>query len=172
LVDAVDEGKLNKISFTGSTAVGKMIGEVCGRNLVSASLELGGKNPLVVMPSADLDNAVTGFEIVGNTLVLAGQATNTLFQLLIVSDGPDFIRGDSDSSGTVNLADAIFTATWIYAGGTAPDCQDSCDANDDGQLDISDPIYTLLHLFTGSAAPPAPYPSSGPDPTFLDQIDC
>jgi len=119
-----------------------------------------------------LDNAITGLEIVGSTLVLAGQATNTLFQLLIVSDGPDFIRGDSDSSGTVNLADAIFTASWIYAGGTAPDCQDSCDANDDGQLDISDPIYTLLHLFTGTAAPPAPYPSSGPDPTFLDQIDC
>ncbi|MDE0959286.1 MAG: hypothetical protein OSB09_00735 [Planctomycetota bacterium] len=119
-----------------------------------------------------LSNAVTGFEIVGSTLVVAGQATNTLFQLLIVSDGPDFIRGDSDSSGSVNLADAIFTATWIYAGGTAPDCRDSCDANDDGQLDISDPIFTLLHLFTGTAAPPAPYPTSGPDPTFLDQIDC
>ena len=37
-------GMVNKISFTGSTADGKMIGEVCGRNLVSASLELGGKN--------------------------------------------------------------------------------------------------------------------------------
>ena len=45
LVDAVDEGLVNKISFTGSTGVGKMIGEVCGRNLVSCSLELGGKNP-------------------------------------------------------------------------------------------------------------------------------
>ncbi len=60
LVDAVDEGLVDKISFTGSTSVGKMIGEVCGRNLVSCSLELGGKNPLVVMPSADLDNAVEG----------------------------------------------------------------------------------------------------------------
>ena len=37
-----------------------MIGEVCGRNLVSCSLELGGKNPLVVMPSADINNAVEG----------------------------------------------------------------------------------------------------------------
>ena len=45
LVDAVDEGRVNKISFTGSTEVGKMIGEVCGRNLVSCSLELGGKEP-------------------------------------------------------------------------------------------------------------------------------
>ena len=60
LVDAVDEGLVNKISFTGSTPVGKMIGEICGRNLVSCSLELGGKNPLVVMPSANLDNAVEG----------------------------------------------------------------------------------------------------------------
>ena len=60
LVDAVDEGLVNKISFTGSTEVGKMIGEVCGRNLVSCSLELGGKNPLVVMPSADINNAVEG----------------------------------------------------------------------------------------------------------------
>ena len=43
-VDSVDEGLVNKISFTGSTPVGKMIGEICGRNLVSCSLELG-KNP-------------------------------------------------------------------------------------------------------------------------------
>ena len=84
----------------------------------------------------------------------------------------DFIRGDADGSGTLNLADAIFTASWIYADGPDPDCQDACDANDDGRLDISDPIYTLLHLFTGTAAPPAPYPLSGPDPTFLDDIGC
>lgn len=119
-----------------------------------------------------LDNAVTGFEVVGSSVVIAGQATDTLFQLLVVSDGPDFIRGDADSSGTLNLADAIFTATWIYSDGPAPACRDACDANDDGRLDISDPIYTLLHLFTGTAAPPAPYPSPGPDPTFLDGIDC
>ena len=119
-----------------------------------------------------LDNAVTGFEVVGSSVVIAGQATDTLFQLLVVSDGPDFIRGDADSSGTLNLADAIFTATWIYSDGQAPACRDACDANDDGRLDISDPIYTLLHLFTGSAPPPAPYPSPGPDPTFLDGIDC
>ena len=119
-----------------------------------------------------LFNAVTGFEIVGSEIVVAGNITDTLFRFLIVSDGPDFIRGDSDGSGSLNLADAIFTASWIYAGGTAPACQDACDANDDGALDISDPIYTLLHLFTGSAAPPSPYPQAGPDPTFLDDIGC
>jgi hypothetical protein len=119
-----------------------------------------------------LIHAVTGFEIIGSELVVAGNITDTLFRFLIVNDGPDFLRGDSDGSGILNLADAIFTASWIYAGGTAPDCQDACDANDDGLLDISDPIYTLFHLFTGSAAPPAPYPLPGPDPTFLDEIGC
>ncbi|HIO94867.1 MAG TPA: aldehyde dehydrogenase family protein, partial [Candidatus Poseidoniales archaeon] len=84
LVDAVDEGKVNKISFTGSTAVGKMIGEVCGRNLVSASLELGGKNPLVVMPSANLDNAVVGAYWSG--FGTAGQRCTSLGNLIIHTD--------------------------------------------------------------------------------------
>jgi alpha-ketoglutaric semialdehyde dehydrogenase len=46
------------ISFTGSTKVGKWIGEVCGKMLKKVSLELGGKNPLVVCDDADLDEAV------------------------------------------------------------------------------------------------------------------
>ncbi|AEB11995.1 aldehyde dehydrogenase family protein [Marinithermus hydrothermalis] len=60
LVELMDEGLLNKFAFTGSTAVGRWIGEVAGRNLIRATLELGGKNPLVVMRDADLDNAVEG----------------------------------------------------------------------------------------------------------------
>ena len=84
LVDAVDEGMVNKISFTGSTAVGKMIGEVCGRNLVSASLELGGKNPLVIMPSANLENAVEGAYWAG--FGTAGQRCTSLGNLIIHKD--------------------------------------------------------------------------------------
>ena len=60
LIDQVDAGHINKISFTGSTAVGRKIGEVCGRNLQQPSLELGGKNPLVILADADLDLAVDG----------------------------------------------------------------------------------------------------------------
>ena len=46
------------VSFTGSTAVGRQIAETAGRRLAKVSLELGGKNPLVVCDDADLDNAV------------------------------------------------------------------------------------------------------------------
>lgn len=45
------------ISFTGSTAVGREIAAVAGRRLAKVSLELGGKNPLVVCDDADLENA-------------------------------------------------------------------------------------------------------------------
>ncbi len=57
---ALDEGLVNKVGFTGSSAVGERIGELCGRHLQNPCLELGGKNPLVVMPDADIDLAVEG----------------------------------------------------------------------------------------------------------------
>ncbi|MFF1738485.1 succinic semialdehyde dehydrogenase [Streptomyces mirabilis] len=46
------------IGFTGSTAVGRTIAEQAGRRLIGASLELGGKNPLLVLADADLDHTV------------------------------------------------------------------------------------------------------------------
>jgi aldehyde dehydrogenase (NAD+) len=55
---ALAEGLVDKVGFTGSSAVGSRIGELTGRHLQSACLELGGKNPMVVTPSADLDLAV------------------------------------------------------------------------------------------------------------------
>lgn len=46
------------ISFTGSTAVGRHIGEIAGRNLKRVALELGGNSPFVVLSDADVDQAV------------------------------------------------------------------------------------------------------------------
>ena len=57
---ALEQRLVDKVGFTGSSAVGSRIGELCGRNLQSPCLELGGKNPLVVMDDADLDLAVEG----------------------------------------------------------------------------------------------------------------
>ena len=48
------------ISFTGSTATGSAIGEACGRTHKRLSLEMGGKNAMIVMDDADLDLALEG----------------------------------------------------------------------------------------------------------------
>ncbi|HZH58794.1 MAG TPA: aldehyde dehydrogenase family protein [Metabacillus sp.] len=47
------------ISFTGSTAVGKRIAEICGRNLKRVSLELGGNNVMIVLEDADIEQAAS-----------------------------------------------------------------------------------------------------------------
>jgi|TARA_B110000240_G_scaffold64704_1_gene73699 acyl-CoA reductase-like NAD-dependent aldehyde dehydrogenase len=113
LVDAVDEGLINKISFTGSTAVGKMIGEVCGRNLVSASLELGGKNPLVIMPSADIENAVEGAYWSG--FGTAGQRCTSLGNLIIHEDIYDeFIEKLMDKVRTTTIGDSMVHENVLY----------------------------------------------------------
>ncbi|MGZ4637489.1 MAG: aldehyde dehydrogenase family protein [Actinomycetes bacterium] len=57
---ALEQRLVDKVGFTGSTTVGRRIGELTGRHLQSACLELGGKNPLVVAEDADLELAVEG----------------------------------------------------------------------------------------------------------------
>ncbi|MBY3246398.1 aldehyde dehydrogenase [Rhizobium laguerreae] len=49
---------VKRVNFTGSTRVGKIIAETCGRHLKPALLELGGKAPLVILDDADIDGAV------------------------------------------------------------------------------------------------------------------
>jgi phenylacetaldehyde dehydrogenase len=51
---------VSKISFTGSTATGKAIGKAAMDNLTRVSLELGGKNPAIVLKDADLDVVIPG----------------------------------------------------------------------------------------------------------------
>ena len=51
---------IDKIAFTGSTEVGKIIGRQAMDNLTRVSLELGGKSPVIVLPDADLDAVPTG----------------------------------------------------------------------------------------------------------------
>jgi len=56
----VEHPDIPVISFTGSTATGAMIGETCGRMHKRLSLEMGGKNAMLVMNDADLDLALDG----------------------------------------------------------------------------------------------------------------
>lgn len=56
----VNHPDVNAITFTGSTETGSKIGEICGRLHKRFSLEMGGKNPQIVMEDADLDLALEG----------------------------------------------------------------------------------------------------------------
>jgi aldehyde dehydrogenase (NAD+) len=56
----VDNARVRAISFTGSSEVGRIIGANAGRQLKHCSLELGGKNPMIVLDDANLDLAIEG----------------------------------------------------------------------------------------------------------------
>jgi aldehyde dehydrogenase (NAD+) len=69
----VQHRDVDKVAFTGSTAAGRQIAEVCGRLLRPVSLELGGKSAAIILDDADLDLAKIGQNLFAATLVNNGQ---------------------------------------------------------------------------------------------------
>ena len=81
LEQSLEAGLIDKVGFTGSSAVGREIGGLTGRCLQTACLELGGKNPLIITPSADLDLAVEGALFSG--FGTAGQRCTSLGTVIV-----------------------------------------------------------------------------------------
>ena len=80
----VDHPGVDKIAFTGSTAVGREIGAKAGRALKRVTLELGGKSPNVILPDADLKAALGGsFQ---GIYFNSGQACNAGSRLFVHKD--------------------------------------------------------------------------------------
>ena len=72
------------ISFTGSTETGRIVGEICGRMHKRLSLEMGGKNAMIVLDDADLDLALEG--VLWGAFGTTGQRC-TATSRLILQDG-------------------------------------------------------------------------------------
>lgn len=87
---ALQKKLVQKIGFTGSTEVGRRLSELAGRHLQSPCLELGGKNPMVVMPDADIDLVVEGALFAG--FGTAGQRCTSLGTLWVHQDIYDQVR--------------------------------------------------------------------------------
>ena len=78
---SVQSPGVEKIAFTGSTAVGRQIGATAGQALKRVTLELGGKSPNIVLPDADLDAAIKGaFQAI---YFNSGQACNAGSRLFV-----------------------------------------------------------------------------------------
>jgi aldehyde dehydrogenase (NAD+) len=107
LASALSAGAVDKVGFTGSSAVGTRIGELCGRFLQSPCLELGGKNPMVVAPDASLDLAVEGALFSG--FGTAGQRCTSLGTVIVHESVHDEFLG--------RFTDAVRGATVGEPGG-------------------------------------------------------
>jgi len=103
---------VDRISFTGSPNSGKAVLKTAAENLTGALLELGGKNPLVVFPDADLDLAVRG--AVEGTFFNQGEACTSASRVLVHVDvAEEFTRRYIEATSRLVVGDGLDPATHI-----------------------------------------------------------
>ena len=99
---ALVEAGVDKISFTGSVRTGRKIGEACGRLLIPCTLELGGKDPMIVCGDADVVRAAGG--AVFGAMMNCGQFCSSTERVYVVETVADeFIRRVVDKVKTLKL---------------------------------------------------------------------
>jgi acyl-CoA reductase-like NAD-dependent aldehyde dehydrogenase len=108
----VDHPDVDKIAFTGSTAVGREIGAKAGRALKRVTLELGGKSPNVILPDADMDAAIRGsFQAI---YFNSGQACNAGSRLFVPADRFDEVMsGLAEQAAAAQLGPGLDPQTQI-----------------------------------------------------------
>ncbi len=100
----VDHPQVPVISFTGSTATGALIGETCGRMHKRLSLEMGGKNAMIVMEDADLDLALDG--VLWGAFGTTGQRCTATSRLIVHRKVHDrFVRMVAEAAEALRLGD-------------------------------------------------------------------
>jgi alpha-ketoglutaric semialdehyde dehydrogenase len=109
----VEDERVSLVSFTGSTAVGRMIARVAGERLAKICLELGGKNPLVVCDDANLEQAARAAVLsafsnagqrcaAGSRLVVFDAVYERFRELLVAKAGEQRVgSGDEHDFGPV-----------------------------------------------------------------------
>ena len=106
----VEHPEVPLISFTGSTAAGSVIGETCGRLHKRLSLEMGGKNAMIVMDDADLDLAQEG--VLWGAFGTTGQRCTATSRLILHRRIHDrFLRRLVDAADALRLGDGRDRAT-------------------------------------------------------------
>lgn len=92
-------------------------------------------------------------------------------KITIVGSRREFIRGDANSDGGVDLSDPVAILNHLFAGDVDLACLDAADADDSGSVQITDAIFALDVLFGGGGPVPEPSPDCGSDPT-PDALGC
>ena len=101
---------VDKIAFTGSTSVGRLIAHAAADNLTPVLLELGGKSAQVVFDDADLDAAANG--IIGGIFAATGQTCMAGSRVLAHRDIHDeLVRRVAQRSAAIVLGDPLDPAT-------------------------------------------------------------
>ncbi|MCW2511679.1 MAG: succinate-semialdehyde dehydrogenase [Mycobacterium sp.] len=101
---------LQGVSLTGSERAGSAVGELAGRHMKKAVLELGGSDPFIVLPGADVDDATSA--AVAGRFGNAGQVCTSSKRMIVESSVfDDFLQGFVAKAGQWQLGDPTNAAT-------------------------------------------------------------
>lgn len=105
---------VDMVTFTGSTAVGKLITQASSDTLKKVALELGGKNPQVIMPDADLENAADA--VTFGVYFNVGQCCNSSSRIIVHEDIAEaFVARVVEMSRQVKFGDPLDDSTQVGA---------------------------------------------------------
>jgi aldehyde dehydrogenase (NAD+) len=108
----VSDPRVDKVSFTGSTAAGQQVGEICGRSFTRMSLELGGKSAGIVLSDADIDTTVP--DLVNGNFFNTGQICVALSRVLVpATQASDWIEALRDVGASRVVGDPLNPATHL-----------------------------------------------------------
>jgi acyl-CoA reductase-like NAD-dependent aldehyde dehydrogenase len=109
---ALVESSAAKIFFTGSVQTGRGVGEACARQLKGSVLELGGKDPMIVLPDANLEHAVAG--ALWGGFANAGQTCAGIERVYVMREVSErFIAGVVRGAQALTLGDPMSWRTEI-----------------------------------------------------------
>jgi acyl-CoA reductase-like NAD-dependent aldehyde dehydrogenase len=109
---ALVESSVSKVFFTGSVDTGRWVGEECARQLKGSVLELGGKDPMIVLPDANVDHAVAGGLWGG--FANAGQTCSGIERVYVMREVADrFITGVVAGAQRLRVGDPLGWETEI-----------------------------------------------------------
>jgi acyl-CoA reductase-like NAD-dependent aldehyde dehydrogenase len=109
---ALVESSVAKVFFTGSVQTGRGVGEACARQLKGSVLELGGKDPMIVLPDADIDHAIAG--ALWGGFANAGQTCSGIERVYVLREVSErFIEGVVRGAQGLSIGDPMGWETEI-----------------------------------------------------------
>jgi len=106
----VRDERVDKISFTGSTAAGRTIGSICGARVARCTLELGGKSAAVILDDYDLNAAAKSISFFAK--IMTGQVCTSLTRIIVSrSRHDDFVEALGQSFASIQVGDPFDPAT-------------------------------------------------------------
>ena len=110
--ELLESAEVDAISFTGSVDTGRAVAEACARGMKKAQLEMGGKNPLVVLDDADLDIAVEC--ALNGAFYSTGQRCTASSRLIVEAGIHDrFVEALAERLRALKVGDPLDAATQI-----------------------------------------------------------